>query len=226
MSVIGLDKITERIFADAREQAEEILREADEACADIRLEYEERADEIREELSTDSQLRAKELIARTKTAIAEKQKREIEAKKSMLVESVFQSAEQALLALDAESYTELLAGLLTSAMLDCIRMEEKDENGQAAHIYEVYFAERDGEACRRAVLQKAKKKLLKKISQELLELLSVSSDSLPITGGIVLKWSKGEIDASFGAVLTELRGSLGKEIFQRLFEVRGRNFKF
>jgi vacuolar-type H+-ATPase subunit E/Vma4 len=225
MSVIGLEKITERIFAEARGQADEILREADEACADIRAEYEERADEIREDLSADSQLRAKDLIARTKNLILEKQRQEIETRKNALVESVFQSAEQTLLALDAESYTELLAGLLTSAMLDCIRMEEGGENGQAKPFYEAYFAERDGEACRRAVLQKAKKKLSKRIPQESLELLSVSVDSMPITGGVVLKWSGGEMDASFGKVLSELRASLGKEVSQRLFEVRGRNFK-
>ncbi len=229
MSVNGLEKITERIYEQAREQAEEISREADEACLDVRSEYEERADAIREELSTDSQMRANDLIARTKNAVAEKQRQAILTMKNTLVESVFKSAEESLLALDAETYTELLAGLLTAAMLDAVRMEEKsigeNEERQADRRYEACFAARDGEACRRAVLQKAKKKLAKRISQESLELLSASSDSFPITGGVVLKWSGGEINSSFGEILSQLRVSLGKEVSQRLFEVRGRNFK-
>ena len=226
MSVNGLEKITEQIYARARAQADEISREAEEACLDVRAEYSERRDAIREKLSGDAQMRAADLIARTKASVAEKQRKDLQAARRELLESVYRSAEESLLSLDAEAYTELLAGLLTSAMLEISRLSEKTgEDGQADARYEAYFSERDGEACRRAVLQKVKKKLAKRIPEELLERLSASEESAPITGGVVLRWKGGEIDRSFGAVMAQLHPSLDGELSKRLFEVRGQSIR-
>ena len=47
MSMTGLDKITDRILADARLEADRILSDAEAESARIRTDYARRADQIR-----------------------------------------------------------------------------------------------------------------------------------------------------------------------------------
>ena len=70
MSMNGLERITEKILAEAREEADRILSSAEAECARIREEYTARADEIRTRLSSEAERAGTDMIAQAKATAA------------------------------------------------------------------------------------------------------------------------------------------------------------
>ena len=148
MSVNGLNKITERILGDARAEAERILSEAREDCARIAADYASRADGVREKLTAQAEEKAEDMIARAKAAAAMQERNLLLQQRSDLIDGVFAGAQEWVLSLDGEKYTELLAGLLSAALMELVNTE--------AHNRAVYGDEEEpvqavGETSRAAV---------------------------------------------------------------------------
>ena len=229
MSVNGLNKITEKILADAREEAERILTQAREDCEKISADYASQAEEIRERLSTQAQQKGADMIARARSANAMQKRNILMQQQSDLIDGVFTGAKEWVLAMDDGKYADLLAGLLASALFELVDTEQKnrvlygDEEEPNPADFEVLFNKKDRERCGNAVLETARKKLTGKIPDDRVKRMKLSEQVLPIDGGLVLRWGDVECNCSFELLFAQLHRELEAEVSQALFETRGMN---
>lgn len=229
MSMIGLNKITDRILADAQEQADRITAEAEAECARIRADYEARAEEIREKISVEAEKDALDLIERAK-ASAETQKRNILLqKKSELVDQVFDTTLDSMRALEGEKYTSLLIGLLTACFTEQLDSERAsadlygEEEMPAPDAYEVMMNPRDRDRYGRAVIEGVCKKLAGKVEEKKLECLVLSGTTVSIDGGFILRCGSIEANCSFALLFAQLREELEAEVGHALFTPKKQN---
>ena len=64
MATNGVNRITDKILADAQARADKILADAQAECDKISADYNARAQQIRDKLSDDAQAKGTDLIAR------------------------------------------------------------------------------------------------------------------------------------------------------------------
>ena len=227
--MIGLNKITDRILADAQEQANRITAEAEAECARIKAEYEARAEEIRERISLDAEKEALDLIERAKSS-AETQKRNILLqKKSELVDQVFDNTLDSMRALEGEKYTSLLIGLLTACFAEQLEVEKSnaelygEEEMPAPDAYEVVMNPRDRDRFGRAVVDGVCKKLTGKVDADKLGRLVLASATVSIDGGFILRCGSIEANCSFALLFAQLREELEAEVGHVLFTPKKQN---
>ncbi len=222
MAMNGLEKITEKILSEAREEAEKLLSDARSDCARIAAEHAAHAEERRETLRAEAEREGTELVARAKATAASSRKNRLLETQSRLIDSVFDSALAALRAKTPEQYTEMLAGLLSAALLEQNETERIShtlygEEAMSPDRYEVLLNARDRERCGTAMLEAARKKLGGKLSPEMLGKLKLSDKTLPIDGGLVLRCGDIETNCSLGLLFAQLRSELEGEVSRVLF---------
>ena len=226
MSVNGLNKITERILGDARAEAERILAEVREDCARIAADNASHADGIREKLTAQAEEKAEDMIARAKAAAAMQERNLLLQQRSELIDSVFAGAQEWVMALDADKYSDLLAGLLTAALAELVNTEAKnralygDEDPVSAD-YEICLGKKDRGRCGEAVVAAVRKKSAGKLPEEVLSRLVLSGETLAADGGAVLRWGDISCNCTFGLLFSQLRRELEGEVGRALFESRG-----
>ena len=82
MATNGVNRITDKILADAQARADKILADAQAECDKISADYNARAQQIRDKLSDDAQAKGTDLIARAKAAAAMKKRNILQAQES------------------------------------------------------------------------------------------------------------------------------------------------
>ncbi len=228
MSVNGLQKMTDRILADAQAEAERLLAEAEAEAAAISEDYARRADEIRERLSVAAEEKGAEMISRARSTAAMQKRDLLLRQRSELLESVFVGAREWVLSLDGEKYTDILAGLLASMLYETVETADRnrtmygEEDEDAEAELEVLLNKRDRAAYGEAVLEAARKKLSGKVSPELLGRVKLASELREMDGGVVLRRGDVELNCSFEQVFGQLRRELEAEVSQTLFAPRGK----
>lgn len=229
MAANGLNKITEKILQEAQAEADRIRAEAESDCERIRNEYAERAAQIRERLSAQAEQKGADLITRAKSSAAMQKRNLIQQKRSDLLENVFVDARKWVLALPEEKYCDLLAGLLSSALLEQTDTEEKnralygDEDEITPEVYEVLFNKNDRERVGAAVLERTRKKLGGKLSAERLAKLRLSDKTVAMDGGVILRYGDVETNCSFEMLFSQLHRDLEAEVSRNLFGAKGQN---
>lgn len=228
MATNGINKITDKILADAQTQADRILADAQAECDAIRAGYESRAQEIRDRLSEEAQEKGADLIARAKAAAAMKKRNFLQAQQSSLIDGVFDGAKQWVLNLPQEKYTDLLAGLLSAALLEQAETEARDlalygEESEPIERFEVLMNKKDRESCGAAVLTAVKKRYAgsNRLPAGRLDRLVLSKNTLNIEGGLVLRYGDVESNCSFEMLFGQLRRELEAEVAGALFDARG-----
>ena len=227
MSVNGLERITDKILADAREQAKLILEQARTDCEGITADYTARAEEIRERLSREAEEKASAFVARTKASAAMKRNELLLEQQGALVDGVFEDAMKQTMALESEKYAELLGGLLAAAVLDFCRTEAEnralygDEEEAEEAVFEVILNKKDRESCGEAVLASARKKLAGKVPAEVLDSMMLSRQMRKMAGGVILCYGAVECNCSFEMLFAQLRRELEGEVSRALFDFRG-----
>lgn len=227
MSVNGLEKITDKILADARERAQEILSRAEAESAEITKAYEARADEIRERLSADAERRGEDMVSRGRSAAAMKKRNLLLEQRSQLIDGVFTSAKDWVLSLSAEQYAELLAGLLASALYELTSANARNqamygEESDEAESYEVLLNKKDRDAVGESVISLTKKKLQGKVDVGATEKLSLGKP-VTIDGGVILCAGEVEFNCSLSMLFSQLKRELEAEVNEALFAPRGQN---
>ena len=223
----GLKHMTARILSDARDRADAILAEAEADCREIAARYSAEADTIRERLSLEAEAKGADMIARAKSAAAMEKRNLLLVQQGEMIDGVFTDAENWVLALPTDQYTNVLGGLLAAALYELFETQaenqalygEEDEDADAP--CEVLMNKKDREAVGAEVLAVAKRKLTGKVPEEQLSKLALSKDTVRIRGGVVLRRGNVELNNSFEAVFSQLRRELEGEVAQVLFEVRG-----
>ncbi|MBR3893551.1 MAG: hypothetical protein IKJ35_00225 [Clostridia bacterium] len=223
MSMNGLDRITERILSEARDEADRILAEAETESARIRAEAEARAENIRVRLNEEAERDATELVSRIKTAVETKKRNALLLTQSEILDDVFDGTLAQIYNLDAEKYTEILVGLLCAALMEQIEAEKisrdlyGEEDAMAPDSYEVLLNQRDYNRCGKVLLARTAQKLGGKLPSEMLKKLTVSEKTVGIDGGLILRCGSVEANCSLTLLFAQLREELESEVSRALF---------
>ena len=178
---------------------------------------------------TDAERKSADAIARAKSAFAMQKRNIIGQKRSDLIDGVFSDAFAWVKNLSPEKYADLLVGLLSAAMLEAVATEQKnralfgDEESEPVAAYEIVLNKNDRENCGKAVLDGLRRKLKGKIPAETLEKLKLSSKTVNIAGGGILRMGDIESNCSLEMIFSQLRRELEVEVNRALFSVRGQN---
>lgn len=197
----GIDRITDRIEADAREQAKAIIAEAEAKCAEIRKENEKKAQERYLELIRNGTKDCESGLERRKSAAEMDAKKSVLALKQDYVAEAFDMAKRRLADMPEDSYVGFLASLAASAAAD----------GSG----EIVLSARDRERCGKAVLERANAALAAK---GLTPALTLAADSREISGGLILRQGGVEVNCSIEALVEALKGPMTADVARTLFE--------
>ena len=191
----GIEKITQRIEADAQTEIDRILSAA-----------QEEADQITGRYKAQAEAEAASLAARNEKSAAEREERlvsvaQMEARKVQLaakqemVEKAYDLALEKLCAMPDAQYTEVLAGLLVQA----------SSNGRE----EAIFSPEDRERVGKAAVDKANAASGKQ--------LKLSQETRPLKGGFVLRDENIEVNCTFDTLVrlekAETTGAVVKKLF-------------
>ncbi len=197
----GIDRITDRIEADAREQAKAIIAEAEAKCAEIRKENEKKAQERYLQLIRNGTKDCERGLERRKSAAEMDAKKSVLALKQDCVAEAFDMAKRRLADMPEDSYVGFLASLAASAAAD----------GSG----EIVLSARDRERCGKAVLERANAALAAK---GLTPALTLAADSREISGGLILRQGGVEVNCSIEALVEALKGPMTADVARTLFE--------
>lgn len=197
----GIDRITDRIEADAREQAKAIIAEAEAKCAEIRKENEKKAQERYLELIRNGTKDCESGLERRKSAAEMDAKKSVLALKQDCVAEAFDMAKRRLADMPEDSYVGFLASLAASAAAD----------GSG----EIVLSARDRERCGKAVLERANAALAAK---GLAPALTLAADGREISGGLILRQGGVEVNCSIEALVEALKGPMTADVARTLFE--------
>lgn len=215
----GFSKITDKILAEAKKDAEAAIAAAEARAAEILAEAEARAEALAREIDEDSRQRAEEIVARAHADEAMIRRSAALAARAHMVDEAFELARREILNLSTERYVEFLSMLLTSAMREQLADEEKSlaiygEAESAPEDFVILLNERDRDRIGNALTEKLQ---TKKTAGELAYLPKIAEEHANIDGGLILRRGKIEINCSVGALFGELRPEYEGRVVARLF---------
>lgn len=223
MAMNGLERITYKILAEAKQEAQRILEAAEAEAAQIRADYAARADEIRATLSDEAQREGNSMIARAKAEASNRKRDRMLAVRSRMMDESFDATQMSYRRLPIEKRVPFLSGLLSAALMEELDAQRSrsmlgDEDEEQAACYEVLLSARDRDAVGASVLEEAKKKLVSKIDAEQLDKLVLSERTAAIEGGLILRVGSVEINCSLELLFAQLREELEGEVSHALFQ--------
>ena len=229
MAMNGLDKITDRILAEAQERADKILSEAQAESERIAADYAARAEQIRTTLSAEAEKVGMDRVSRAKSTAATAKRNLLLQTQGELIDGVFDGALDYVRNLDTEKYTDLLVGLLCAAFVEQLEAESVgrtlygEEDLIVPETYEVLLNQRDRDRYGKAVIEGAKKRLGGKVATEKLEQLKLAERAISIDGGLVLRFGDVESNCSLALLFAQLREEFEAEVGRALFDVKTQN---
>lgn len=229
MAMNGLEKITDRILAEAQARADKILSEAQAESERISADYAARAEQIRATLSAEAEKVGMDRVARAKSTAATAKRNLLLQTQGELIDGVFDGALDYVRNLDAEKYTDLLVGLLCAAFVEQLEAENVgrtlygEEDFVEPEAYEVLLNQRDRDRYGKAVIEGAKKRLAGKVASEKTEKLKLAERASSIDGGLVLRFGDVESNCSLSLLFAQLREELEAEVGRALFDVKTQN---
>lgn len=225
----GIDKITDRITADAKAEADSLLAAAREQAAQIAAKYQNQADAELADLTAKNRKAAAEREERL-VSVAQMEARKVAlAAKQEMVEKVYALALEKLCAMPEKQYVDVLADLLAEA----------SSSGKE----EVIFSAADRDRVGKAAVAKANERLGKgetpepprviaggKVGAMLNKVvagvataakgaggLTLSQETRPIKGGFILKDENVEVNCTFDTLVrlqkAETAGTVAKKLF-------------
>lgn len=216
----GLSKITDKILTEARLDAEEKLRAADEECRKIKAEYSARAEEYRKAADTAARREAEEIVSRARSGEAISARNTVLKVRGETVDRAFELAVDEILALPRDRYLELLISMLTSSLRikledERVRRENGDDCEDEGIPSEcvVYLNERDLSLYGKDFMSAA----LPAAAQITSNTVSLSDTPARINGGLILRYGSIEINCSLSSIIGQLRPSLEARVSHVLF---------
>lgn len=191
----GIERITQRISADAQAEIDRVLGEARAEAEKIAARYQAQAD-----------AEAADLDAKNKKAAAEREERlagtaQMEARKAALaakqemVEKAYDLALQKLCSLPEEKYAAVLAELLVQA----------SSTGKE----EVIFSDKDRRKVGKTAVEKANKDGGKK--------LTLAGETRSIPGGFILRSENVEVNCAFDTLVRLQKAETAGDVVKKLF---------
>ena len=193
----GIEKITGRIAADAGREIDDINAEARRQADEITARYEAQAQRESEEIISRGRRNADERVERlASVAQLDARKLELAAKQEMLSKA-YDLALEKLVNLPDKEYVNLLADLAVKA----------SSTGREV----VIFSQKDRARYGKAVVTQANEKLGDGH-------LTMSEQSRPIQGGLILSDGDVEVNCTFETLVRLQRGEMDREVAKVLFD--------
>ncbi len=217
----GVEKITDRIAADAAKEAQATLGAAEVECRKLAEEYGNRTIGERDRVAERAQAEGQRMIERAKSTADMNHRAVLLAAKSALIDEVYEKARVKILDTDFGKYRELLTALLVSALLELAKSEETsaalgDETEPYDRI-EVLFNHDDREKYGAAVVAEVRRRNERRIGAARLEKLCLSEDTAAIDGGLVIRYGNIETNCSLSVLLAEMRRETEGKVASILF---------
>lgn len=217
----GVEKITDRIAADAAKEAQATLGAAEVECRKLAEEYGNRTIGERDRVAERAQAEGQRMIERAKSTADMNHRAVLLAAKSALIDEVYEKARVKILDTDFGKYRELLTALLVSALLELAQSEEAsaalgDETEPYDRI-EVLFNHDDREKYGAAVVTEVRRRNERRIGTARLEKLCLSENTAAIDGGLVIRYGNIETNCSLSVLLAEMRRETEGKVASILF---------
>lgn len=194
----GLEKIKQRIAAEANAECMSVAAEGNARCAAIQAEFEEKAKAAYKAAVAKGRQEIEAQVQRQERNVRLDTKKELLGLKQDLVGTAFLMAREKLLDMPKEEYVKFLTGLAVEA---------------AAGEEEVLFSEADA-AVGAEVVEKANAALAAAGKKAQLKL---AAENRGIAGGLVLRAGDIEINCSIDALLSLKREELAAQVAGILF---------
>ena len=217
----GLDKIIERILADAKEEARIILETAQKDCRAAAEQHAARAEDIRTQIIEKAEAECEAIVASAKSNAATTAKSILLTKRAELIDRAFDGAKKEIKSTEFGKYPELLTALLTSALVEeasaaATTVAYGDEITEF-DTYEVIFNEADREAYGETVVEDARRAVQRHIGAERAAKLTLSGETANIEGGLILRYGNIEANCSLAMLIAQMRKELEQQISRTLF---------
>ena len=220
----GIEKITEKIIAEARAAAEETAKKARERAAAISLEYTERADAARKELMDAAKAEADAIVSRMSASIETVQRNALLAEQAAIIDETFAEAYNSIRDLPDEKYVSFLAMLASSSLTSGIRDREKnlelygpDEDSDTPECYEILLCRSDRDKYASPLLEEIRRSVIGRVPPEEVEKLVISEETADIDGGLILRLGSIECNCSLSLMFDRIRSHLEGQVSGLLF---------
>ncbi|MBO5280141.1 MAG: hypothetical protein IJC32_02925 [Clostridia bacterium] len=217
----GLDKIKDKIIAEAQLDAARMIEDAQKKCNEIILRASGDADNIKAELDVAAHREAESLISRAKSGAALEKRNIIAQAKSHATDLAFETAKKEILSLPDEQYIEFLAKLLVSALSSQLDIEKTNrelygEESNEAPV-DVLLSQEDIMRAGTKIIPAAKKMAAGKPVSHLLERAGVSVETAKIEGGMIIRIGDLDINCSVEALIESAKERLEGDVARILF---------
>ena len=218
----GIEKVTGKIIADAKADAEAILDKAEETCAAVRAEYEARTKTEQDKLEDHANRECEALITRAKSSAAMAKRNVVLESRAALMAEAYATAEKEIKGLPTEEYVDLLVKMLKGALLRQLESERESMELYGEDIkpekYEVLLNRNDREMFGERLMETIKRTQVGKISMSVLDRVVLSPRDARIDGGLVLRCGDVEANCSIGMMMTQVRRATEAKVSKTLFE--------
>jgi len=196
----GIEKISNRLVADAEAEIAALNEETKQRCDEIRAEYERRAQEEYQTRLAEGVRNAETRLQRLGSAAEMEAKKSILAFKQEMVAKAFADAAERLANLPQEQYVKFLASQAAAAA--------------ASGSEELVFNARD-KAAVGAEVAKAANALLEQKGVK--GALTVSGDTREISGGVIVRQGNIEVNCAVETLVQLRRSELASQVAEILF---------
>lgn len=227
----GIEKITARIETDAKAEAAEILREAEEKAAAIREQYKAQAQAEAKAAEAAGKEAAQRQAERLESAAQMEAKKRLLAAKQACLNDAFDKAQEKLLALDEGEYAQLLAKMAVKASKtgkEEIILNARDRERVGPQVVawantllaEAAAPKAAGKAGKVGGKAGAVLSAVVTGANALLQgtaMLTLAQDTREMAGGLTLRDGNVEVNCAFETQLRVLREEMAAEVAGILF---------
>lgn len=220
----GLDKITAKIISDAEARAAEILAAADAECEKIRARYTDAAENDSRRLYEQAERECEAMIDRARSSASVVKKDVLVKAKSEIIEEAYQTAYREIRGLSDGEYLDMLIGMLRSAMRRQLELERQNlelyGEEPAAQTCEVLLNYRDREKFGKSLISGLNHSVVGKMKLADIDRIKLSTDTVDISGGLILRAGDIETNCSFEMLFSQVRRATEQKVSQTLFDKR------
>ena len=207
----NLERILDRINADADLEIKKIEEAADMRVESIQKDTAERLDLIKLRAENAAMKEYQSIISRAEAKGAMAEKDIILKAKSELIDKVYRDAESFIMNLPDDKYAEVMSSLLADAVISRMTTVTEmcdvfaDENfiGEAKVPFEVLLPEEHIKKFGRAITSGAEKLIAAK--ELTVPKIKLSKEAAPINGGFIVKYGDVQTNCSVSAMIGSLR---------------------
>ena len=205
----GIQKLIDKILADAQAEAAAVKEKADKTCADIQAAQVARVQAEENRLREQATRECESLVTRARSSAAMAKRNVVLEARAALLREAYATAEKEIRNLTSEEYLDLLLTMLKGALKRQIKSEQESMEmygeDTTPEVYEVMLNRRDREQFGQALLDAMKRTQVGKISMAALDKLVLSSQNARIDGGLILKCGDIESNCSLSMLLAQVR---------------------